>query len=198
MARFLFNYRRTPQSTTGTFPAQLLLGRPIRSRLDLLRPDLAGKVRGKQKEAHDTHSSDRDLSTGDLVYACNFGRGAPWLPGRIVNQTGPIPFQVQMEEEQLVWRRIKTTSGNALTNPPPEELTMENIPQPSVDQTCREEGATTQEGSPNSDTDVELAMVPYPGHTHSENASAPRRSTRIRKHPRTNGSLNSNGCRIPL
>ncbi len=48
---------------------QLLLGRPTRSRLDLLCPHLAVKVRGrqeKQNEAHDIHSSDRDLAIGDL------------------------------------------------------------------------------------------------------------------------------------
>ena len=39
--RFLFQYRLTPQSTTGETPFQLLLNRQPRSRLDLVFPDLS-------------------------------------------------------------------------------------------------------------------------------------------------------------
>ena len=40
IARVLFQYRTTPHSTTGITPAELLLGRKLRSRLDLLKPIL--------------------------------------------------------------------------------------------------------------------------------------------------------------
>ena len=40
IARFLFTYRNTPQTTTGISPAEFLFGRRLRSRLDLLKPDL--------------------------------------------------------------------------------------------------------------------------------------------------------------
>ena len=46
LARFLLSYRITPQSTTGESPIQLLWGRNLRSHLDLLRPDVAKRVRG--------------------------------------------------------------------------------------------------------------------------------------------------------
>lgn len=36
--RFLLDYRNTAHSTTGFSPAKLMLGRNLRSRLDLLRP----------------------------------------------------------------------------------------------------------------------------------------------------------------
>ena len=35
--RFLFNYRLTPYSTTGVSPAELMFGRRLRSRFDLVR-----------------------------------------------------------------------------------------------------------------------------------------------------------------
>ena len=41
LARFLLNFRITPQSTTGESPAQLRWGRSLKSHLDLLRPDVA-------------------------------------------------------------------------------------------------------------------------------------------------------------
>ena len=42
---FLFRYRNTPQSTN---PSQLLLGRKMRSPLDVIHPDLQRKVEEKQ------------------------------------------------------------------------------------------------------------------------------------------------------
>ena len=40
VARFLFVYRNTPQSTTGNSPAELLFGRKLNTRFDQLKPDL--------------------------------------------------------------------------------------------------------------------------------------------------------------
>ena len=39
LTQFLFRYRVTPQTTTGLSPAQLLMGRRLRSTMDLLHPD---------------------------------------------------------------------------------------------------------------------------------------------------------------
>ena len=36
-ARFLFNYRITPHSTTGIVPVELMFGRQLRTRFDLIR-----------------------------------------------------------------------------------------------------------------------------------------------------------------
>ena len=40
IARQLFNYRITPQSTTGRFPSELCLGKRLKSTLDLIQPHL--------------------------------------------------------------------------------------------------------------------------------------------------------------
>ena len=44
LSRFLMSYRSTPHTTTGESPSKLFLGREIRTRLDLLRPDLETRV----------------------------------------------------------------------------------------------------------------------------------------------------------
>lgn len=108
VARFLFAYRRTPHTTTGNSPAELLLGRNLRSRLDLLHPDAAGRVQlkqHKQKEIHDRRVANRTLEPGDLVYCRNFGQGPAWLPGRILEATGPVSFRIELEDGRTVWRR---------------------------------------------------------------------------------------------
>ena len=56
LAKILFAYRLTPQTTTGLSPAEMLLGRRPRSRLDLLKPHTADRVERKQlaqKSQHD-------------------------------------------------------------------------------------------------------------------------------------------------
>ena len=39
----------TPQSMTKVSPAELLFGKKLRTRFDLLRPNMAGRVRYKQE-----------------------------------------------------------------------------------------------------------------------------------------------------
>ena len=65
LLRFLFVYRRTPHATTGVAPSELLMGRKLKSRLDLIRPDLTAVVNNKQqnqKMNHDRRASTRTFS----------------------------------------------------------------------------------------------------------------------------------------
>ena len=59
IARFLFAYRNTPHSTTGTTPAELLMGHKLRSPLDLLKPDLHIRVEEKARETETIPRQDR-------------------------------------------------------------------------------------------------------------------------------------------
>ena len=64
LARFLFDYRITPHSTTGVSPLELLMGRRLKSRFDLLKPNIATKVEQKQREQkynHDSHAISRQF-----------------------------------------------------------------------------------------------------------------------------------------
>ena len=73
ISRYLFHYRNTPHTTTGVTPAELLLGRRPRSRLDMVQPDLCTKVSQKQqqqKQTHDLRARTRSFTIGDLVYVC--------------------------------------------------------------------------------------------------------------------------------
>eukprot|EP00731_Ephydatia_muelleri_P035355 Em0116g7a len=79
---FLFKYRLTPHSTTGSSPAELLLGRRPRSRLDILHPDLAVRVESRQaaqKQDHDTRGNSEQgvivTVTGPLSYTVKIGSG---------------------------------------------------------------------------------------------------------------------------
>ncbi len=101
LQRFLSRYRITPHTTTGRSPAELLMGRQLRSSLDLLHPDLGIDVRRnqeRQKRGHDAHSKSQSFQENEPVLVRNFTSQTPkWLPGHIVKSSGPVSHQVRLE-----------------------------------------------------------------------------------------------------
>ena len=89
ISRFLFSYRIMPQSTTGTSPAELLFGRPLRSHLHLLKPNLSQNVENKQEQqklTHDKHAVERIFVEGEKVFVRNYSKvGKKWLPGKVLS-----------------------------------------------------------------------------------------------------------------
>ena len=104
---FLLTYRTTPHATTGTPPCQLLMGRSLRTRWDLLKPDIEQRVswrQSKQKERYDQHARPRSFHPGQSVMAKNFRSGPDWVPGVIVQQLGPLTYLVDVSNGRL-WKR---------------------------------------------------------------------------------------------
>ena len=79
LAKVLFTYKITPQSTTSTSPAVLLLGRRPRTGLDLLKPNIAERVERKQedqKARHDQKAKSPTFHVGNHVFVKNFVAGS--------------------------------------------------------------------------------------------------------------------------
>ena len=134
LARFLSKYRLTPHSTTGISPAELLLKRRPRSRLDLLHPDIGQRVRkcqNRQKQGHDSSVSARSMIEGDKVWVRNFSEGPRWLPGSIAEVRGPLSYLIRLEDGQEVRRhvdhvRARNTTG--LTGSPEMDIMIDHEP----------------------------------------------------------------------
>lgn len=106
LARFLFHYRNTPHTTTGQTPSQLLMGRKVKTHMDLLKPDLGATVRYKQalqKEQHDANAKDRIFIEGDPVFVRDVVN-RKWLPGVITDCTGPVSYIIRLEDGRIVRR----------------------------------------------------------------------------------------------
>lgn len=120
LARFLFQYRITPQATTATSPAELLMGRRLRSPLDMLYPDLESRVQRNQDRqcvTHDAHARMREVQVGEAVYARNFGRGPKWSPGVVVDIKGPASVWVELLDGCKVRRHIDHVRSRTAEGP---------------------------------------------------------------------------------
>ena len=94
LARFLLEYRRTPQATTGVSPAEL--GSKLRTRLDLLRPSLSSNVEAKAEKWPRVRER-RAPDDGTPVMVRNYGQGTPWIPGTVVKTRSPHSIMVQTQ-----------------------------------------------------------------------------------------------------
>ena len=103
-------YRNTPHTATGIPPSELLMGRRLRSRLDLLHHDLSGHVeewQWKQKQIHDKAKTLRKFKEGDQVYAEDFsGSNEKWIPGVAQRVTGPLSYHIQFHDGRVIQRHI--------------------------------------------------------------------------------------------
>ena len=107
LARFLFQYRITPHTTTGVSPAEMLFGRRLRSRLDLLKPSVHQRVEERQRQQQryrDQHSRTVTFTVGEKVFIKNFRPGRKWLPGHIHHQRGPVSFEIELEDGRTCHR----------------------------------------------------------------------------------------------
>lgn len=98
---FLRQYRKAPHTTTGQPPALLFLGRNIRTRIDLVRPDsMDTKVTEKQQAKFDT--SFRTFKPKQIVY---FLSGNPridkWVVGRIVTRLEDLHYEIDYQNKRI-------------------------------------------------------------------------------------------------
>ena len=64
---FLFQYRITPQSVTGKFPAELLMNRKLNNRLNITKPD-ADSSEVSYPRNSGSFETDEDVCVRTLIY----------------------------------------------------------------------------------------------------------------------------------
>ena len=128
IANFLLSYRTTPHTTTGVTPASLFVGRELRTKLDLLKPDINRRVcekQARQKEDHDKRVIYRSFTAGEKVMVKNFRSGDNWLPATVTQQNGPLSYTVCTSDGQI-WKHHVDHIKSLGSQPVRNEFTLEN------------------------------------------------------------------------
>lgn len=106
MHRFLFQYRNTPYTTTGT-PAKLLLGRNLHSKFDLMLPatkEIVHDNQNKQKPFYKT-KTNRSFQINDEVWVRDYRNDRPdWCPAKVTNVLGQRTYTVSITSG-ITWNR---------------------------------------------------------------------------------------------
>nr|XP_042913382.1 uncharacterized protein K02A2.6-like [Parasteatoda tepidariorum] len=89
--KFLFYYRLTPNSVTGVAPSVAMFNRPMRSRLDLLKPESDSRV-----------DYDPKFRSQDRVWCRNYGRGPKWIPGEVTSPKGRVMSEVSLSDGKVI------------------------------------------------------------------------------------------------
>ncbi|GFU76887.1 uncharacterized protein K02A2.6 [Trichonephila clavipes] len=177
LSTFLMQYRKAPNVTTTLSPAMLFLKRDIRTRIDLLLPELKTKIQDKLRRDN-FEFRDRKFDVGDRV-AVRVYRAANtrWKFGTIVNQNGVLHYIIDVQGT-LVRRHVDQIRPHAETA---EDISKD---------LNKELGSSSVQGVPSTDVAVPDLSQSSAKETDSETRSPPvpdrpfpRRSGRIRRPP---------------
>ena len=106
ICRFLYNQRKTVHSSTGKTPSELMFNRNFRVTVESVKQECQNKrelVKLGDKLFQDT---DKSFKVGDAVYVRNYGRGVPWVGGKIVEVIGVRNYKVQVQSfGNIIWKR---------------------------------------------------------------------------------------------
>ncbi|XP_029142078.1 uncharacterized protein K02A2.6-like [Protobothrops mucrosquamatus] len=98
LADFLLCQRTTPCTTTGRSPAELRWGRLI-TKLHRLHPDRVASDSAQPK-------APQNLQVGDWVWTRNYGQGALWVAAVVVKVSGPLSYEVVLEDGRVIRQHI--------------------------------------------------------------------------------------------
>lgn len=189
--RFLMQYKKTPNTTTGQSPAEILLKTNFRTRLDLIKRNLPEE----QDSKIPLQVCSREFRVGDSVQVRFYNNASEkWKFGKIARRVGLLHYLVEVDgvlHERHV-NQILKTSGNHTNYKNDTQLAYvspkhSEIPSQSEQHLQQQQPPPGEEREPTADTtETETEEQQTQGSTidrGTENIPVLRRSTRIRRTP---------------
>ena len=191
LCEFLLAYRTTPHTTTKRTPAEML-GRRLKTRLDLVHPDASERIQ-RQSSGNIRTKPTRELSVGDSVLTKDYRhRTSTWITGVVTERLSPCSYHVTVGD--LVWKRhidqLRPIDGSLLKDNKGEtDMDMSTLTDSSISPfACiRPNGVISEGVGPTGEVMVNVDSTPRndatPSLSSDAGSSMPelRRSTRTRK-----------------
>ncbi|XP_071033011.1 uncharacterized protein, partial [Parasteatoda tepidariorum] len=136
-AKFLLQQHCTPTTTTSASPAELLMGRKLRTVLDRLHPDLTAERKLRQEpqlRRKNGSSLLRSFSVDDPVFVRNYGRVQSGFQQRSLNPQVQFPKKAVTTGGEVVKRHVDQMQKripDSLTVP--SDPSVSSPPAPSVE-----------------------------------------------------------------
>ena len=94
--KFLLQYRATEHATTGQSPSFLLMGRRVRTKLDLMVPNFQAEQSNKGYERIENMKPVRQFNENDNVMIRMYN-DVKWVPGIVKRKLGYLHYEIDVE-----------------------------------------------------------------------------------------------------
>ncbi|XP_043242963.1 uncharacterized protein K02A2.6-like [Amphibalanus amphitrite] len=104
LSRALLAYRVTPHAATGRTPAEMLFGRNLRTRMNLMVPSAETALQAARDRQRETAGGrSREFAVGATVWARSYDGRQKWVRGTVVARPGPVSYEVDVGH--VIWSR---------------------------------------------------------------------------------------------
>lgn len=101
MQKVLFHYRLLPHQESGKSPAELMFGRNLNSRLNLIFPRTEQKIKSEDVIS----SKIKQFEIGERVAVCEYlDKNIKWRFGIVIEKLGKLHYRVQLRDNRI-WKR---------------------------------------------------------------------------------------------
>ena len=106
LSNYLLGYRSTPTTTTGRTPSELFLGRNVRTRLDLMKPNLQERMTQYETKMETYQQKRRqpvrEFQEGEKVLVQNIPNSkSKWIEGTIIKQISDRTYIVDIGHRNI-------------------------------------------------------------------------------------------------
>jgi hypothetical protein len=106
LAKFLFDYRVGPRDTTNISPSKLFQNKLIKTRFDLLLPNISKRVITKLAQQKDRKKLYLEFSPEAVVYAKYYDGIKKWIPGTVRKTLGLVTYIIETTDGRKFKRHI--------------------------------------------------------------------------------------------